>query len=148
MLSWQGEQAVWQPLRKAFHLGNDVLEQWQTRLSGLPTQPRYLDRHSISALKFFQTQALAAQTFTHVDVLLFPQRQVIAQTQVEALAPSEALRQLAEQSTFFPLWEHHTQSQWRALLLLTTQAKSYVVLSGRDVLLQPELVAQIAASSL
>ena len=142
-LSWQGEQVVWQPLRKAFHLGNDVLERWQARLTGLDAQPRYLDRHSVAALEFFQTQQLAAQSYSTVDLVLFPQVQPITRTRIAPLAASEALRRLAEQSTFFALWKDQTARQWRALLKATATARCFELATGEDLLTTPERVAAV-----
>ena len=141
LLEWRDGQAVWQPLRKAFHVGLDALAHWQTRCTGLMTQPRYLERHSVAALEFFRTQTLAEQTFSTVEALLFPQVQAARLTAGAPLAPSEALRRLAEQSTFFPLWRKHTNLQFQALSHFASNAKSFNVVAGADVLDEPERVA-------
>ncbi len=145
LLTWRDEQVVWQPMRKAFHLGNDVLERWQSRLTGMNAQPRYLDRHSVAALEFFQTQELAAQSYATVDLVLFPQVQPITRTSIAPLATSEALRRLAEQSTFFALWKAQTARQWQALLKATTTAQCLELITGEDLLSAPERVAALIA---
>ncbi len=149
LLTWRDEQVVWQPMRKAFHLGNDVLARWQARLNGLNAQPRYADRHSVAALEFFHTQQLAAQSYSTVDLVLFPQVQPLTRTTIAPLTASEALRRLAEQSTFFALWKAQTARQWRALLEATTTARCFdqcfVLASGEDVLSAPERVAALIA---
>jgi hypothetical protein len=142
-LSWQGEQVSWRPMLKAFHLGNDVLERWQARLIGLNAQPRYLDRHSVAALEFFQTTQLAAQSYATVDLVLFPRVQPITRTIIKPLPLSEALRRLAEQSTFFALWKAHSARQWRALLEATATAHCFEMMTGEDVLTTPERVAAL-----
>ena len=143
LLTWRDEQVFWQPMRKAFHLGNDVLARWQARLNGLSTRPRYLDRHSVAALEFFQTQDLAAQSYSSVDLVLFPQVQSVSTTHVESLTKSEALRRLAEQSTFFALWKDQTARQWQALLKATATARCFALVTGEDVLAAPERVAAL-----
>ncbi len=141
LLTRRDEHVVWQPLRKAFHLGNDVLARWQARLNGLSAQPRYLDRHSVAALEFFQTQHLAAQSYSTVDLVLFPQVQPITGTSIALLKSSEALRRLAEQSTFFALWKAQTARQWQALLKATATARCFEMITGDDVLNAPERIA-------
>ena len=147
LLTWRAGQVVWQPMRKAFHLGNDVLDRWLARLNGLNAQPHYLDRHSVAALEFFHTQQLAAQSYSTVDLVLFPQVQPPAQTRITPLAASEALRRLAEQSTFFALWKDQTARQWQALLKATTTARCFdqcfEMMTGEDVLTAPERVAAL-----
>jgi hypothetical protein len=139
----EGEPAVWQPLRKAFHLSNEALAHWTTRLAGLAAQPRYLDRHSVAALEFFKTQSLAEQTHTQVNGWLFPKITDAPRTRLQPLAHSEALRRLAEQSTYFPLWREHTQRQFEALSRWATKAECYEVLAGQDVLREPEQLSAL-----
>ena len=117
-------------------------------MTGLSAQPRYLDRCSVAALEFFHTEQLAAQTYARVDALLFPQVESAPLTRLEPLAPSEALRRLAEQSVFFPLWRNHTAAQWRALSQLAAGVRSFIVLAGADVLNEPERVAEVLRAAL
>jgi hypothetical protein len=139
----QNEQAVWQPLRKAFHLSNQALTQWSARLTGLAVQPRYLDRRSIAALEFFQTQTLAEQPRTQVDGWLFPTITDAPHTRLKPLTHSEALQRLAAQCTYFPLWRAHTERQFQALTHWARHVSCYEVLAGQDVLLEPERLSAL-----
>jgi hypothetical protein len=141
LLHFDGAAPRLTALKKSFHLSTDLIERWP-ELHAAPRTHAYLDRSCVDGLGFFGTDALASASFSAVHRIVLPRIVADEPTRLTPTAKSEALRTLAEQSVFFPLWPAHTCRQWEALTTLARAARCYRLLSGPDTLAHPHTVAQ------
>lgn len=147
LLDMQGGAVRCWPLRKEFHLDEQLLAQWP-QLAAAPVRHRYGARVCVEALEFFGTQELAQQSFTKVDAVVLPQISEAAQSGLETLPASAALLKLAEQSVYLQLWREHTARQFEGLAQLMRTARTLRFHSGHDVLRQPQTAAAILQAGL
>ena len=129
-------------LKKSFHVGDELMERWPG-LASADRRLRYLQRTCVDGLGLFDVGSLADHNFDHIDYILLPQITGNIPSRIESLNPSVALRQLAEQSTFFQLWPDHTARQWQALTTLASQARCFRFYSGPDLLDDPAVAAPL-----
>lgn len=142
LLDMQGAAIRCWPLRKEFHLDEQLLAHWP-QLAAAPVRQRYLGRVCVEALEFFGTQEFAQQPFAKVDAVVLPQITAAAQSSLEALPASAALLKLAEQSVYLQLWREHTARQFAGLAQLMQSARTLRFHSGGDVLRDPRAAAAI-----
>ena len=141
LLDRQGATVHCWPLRKEFHLDEQLLTHWTPLAASV--RHRYLGRACIEALEFFGARNLAQQSFAQVDAVVLPQISEAAQSSLESLPASAALLKLAEQSVYLQLWRAHTARQFEGLAQLMRTARTLRFHSGRDVLQQPQAAAAI-----
>ncbi len=132
-------------LKKYFHVGDELLRRWPA-LDDITRHHQYLDRTCVGGLEFFDATDLADFTFHGVDHLVLPQIVPEPTSRLVSLNRSDALLKLAEQSMFFQLWPDHTRTQWAALTALTQHAACHRLLSGTDLLTDPQRAAQTLLS--
>lgn len=137
-----GNSAWLMPLKKYFHLGDELLTHWP-QLSGIRRHHQYLDRTCVGGLEFFGTRELADTKFRRIDHIVLPQIVPDFASRVDSLPPSEALLRLAEQSMFFQLWREHTAQQWRSLNELAAAATCHRLFSAADVLDDARTAARV-----
>lgn len=143
LLVGRDETSAWlTPLRKYFHVGDELLRQWPA-LAAITRHHQYLDRTCVGGLEFFNTRELAETKFRRIDHIVLPQIVHQPTSQIEPLPRSEALLRLAEQSMFFQLWRDHTAQQWQALNELAANAACHRLFSAADVLAEPDCAAQV-----
>ncbi len=147
LLDMQGAAVRCWPLRKEFHLDEQLLAHWP-QLAAAPVRHRYLGRACVEALEFFGTHALAQQPFANVDAVVLPQISAAAHSRVEPLPASSALLKLAEQSVYLQLWRAHTARQFAGLAQLMQTARTLRFHSGGDILGDPQAAAAILRASL
>src|SRR5205085_7817702 len=95
------------PLRKEFHLDEQLLVRWSD-LARAGVSQRYLGRACVEALEYFGTVELAERRYPRIDYVIVPQVSGATHSRLEPLPPGEALLKLAEQSMFLQLWREHT----------------------------------------
>ncbi|HMV84017.1 MAG TPA: hypothetical protein PLD20_10755 [Blastocatellia bacterium] len=143
LLVGSDETSAWlTPLRKYFHLGDELLRRWP-ELDGIARHHQYLDRTCTGGLEFFNTRKLAETEFRRIDHIVLPQIVNETVSRVEPLSKSDALLRLAEQSMFFQLWREHTVEQWRALNDLAASAVCHRLFSAQDILTDPHCAGRI-----
>lgn len=147
LLDTQGTTVRCWPLRKEFHLDEQLLAHWP-QLTAATVHHRYLGRACVEALEFFGTQELAQQPFAKVDAVVLPQITEAAQSSLEVLPASTALLKLAEQSVYLQLWRAHTARQFEGLAQLMQTARTLRFHSGSDVLHDPQAAAEILREGL
>jgi hypothetical protein len=147
LLARRGATVHCWPLRKEFHLDQQLLAHWP-QLAAAPIRGQYLGRICLEALEFFGTQELAQQPFAQVDAVILPQISEAAQSSLEPLPASAALLKLAEQSVYLQLWRAHTARQFEGLAQLMQTARLLRFHSGRDVLQEPQAAAAILQAGL
>lgn len=140
-LQFSAGQPLLTPLRKEFHLTESLLTAWPA-LELLAVRQRYFGRACVEALEFFQTEALAAQTFQRVAAFILPQIAADEPSHCAPLAASVALLKLAEQSVFLQIWRDHTARQFKLLSQLVQGAACYEFKSGPDLLRDPLAAVQ------
>ena len=143
LLVSRDEESAWlTPLKKYFHLSDELLRHWP-QLNGIRRHHQYLDRTCVGGLEFFNTQELAKTKFRRIDHIVLPQIVNEQRSRVEPLACSEALLRLAEQSMFFQLWRDRTAEQWQWLNELAATATCHRLFSAADVLAEPQAAARV-----
>jgi hypothetical protein len=147
LLDMQGGAVRCWPLRKDFHLDEQLLSHWP-QLAAAPVRHRYGNRACVEALEFFGTQELAQRPFAKVDAVVLPQISEAVQSSLETLPASAALLKLAQQSVYLQLWREHTARQFDGLAQLMRTARTMRFHSGRDVLQQPQATAAILQAGL
>ncbi len=130
------------PLRKEFHLDEQLLVRWPD-LARAEVRQRYLGRACVEALEYFGTVVLAERQYTQIDYVIVPQISGELHSRLELLSPSEALLRLAEQSMFLQLWRDHTARHFAALVALMQSAQAYQLWCGTDVLEDPHAAAAV-----
>lgn len=146
LLDMHGTAVRCWPLRKEFHLDEQLLVLWP-QLAG-SIRHRYLGRVCVEALELFGTQELAQQPFSKVDAVVLPQISEAAQSRLESVPASAALLKLAEQSVYLQLWREHTARQFDGLAQLMQSSRTFRFHSGRDVLQEPQAAAAILGAGL
>lgn len=147
LLIGRDETSAWlTPLRKYFHLGDELLRRWPA-LDGIARHHQYLDRTCTGGLEFFNTRALAETRFRRIDHIVLPRIVNEPFSRVEPLPKSEALLRLAEQSMFFQLWRQHTAEQWQLLNELTTNAVGHRLFSAQDILADPHSAGRVLSGA-
>lgn len=146
LLLGRDQNSAWlTPLRKYFHLGDELLHRWEG-LAGIKQHHQYLDRTCTGGLEFFKTLGLAQTTFRRIDHIVLPQIIHEPISRIEPLHRSETLLRLAEQSMFFQLWRDRTAEQWQVMNELTASARSHRLFSAADVLADPQIAARVLQS--
>jgi hypothetical protein len=128
------------PLRKEFHLDEQLLVRWPD-LARAAVRHRYLGRACVEALEYFGTVELAERQYQRIDYVIVPQISGETHSRLEPLPPSEALLKLAEQSMFLQLWREHTARHFAALAALVQSAQAYQLWCGANVLENPSTAA-------
>lgn len=147
LLEIQGATIRCWPLRKEFHLDEQLLTHWP-QLAAARVRHRYHGRACVEALEFFGTQELAQQPFAQVAAVVLPQISAAPNSSVEPLPASAALLKLAEQSVYLQLWRAHTARHFDGLARLTQTARTLCFHSGGDVLRAPQAAAEILRAGL
>jgi hypothetical protein len=131
--------------KRDFHIATELLQHWPA-LQHVPSRHAYFDRSCIDGLRLFKARALADQPFTRVERVLFPIITGEPESHLEPLPPSEALRQLIEQSVFFPLWPQHTARQMQLLTALMKDTAFYRLHAGTDIWANPQRAVELLAA--
>lgn len=147
LLDTQGTVVRCWPLRKEFHLAEQLLAQWP-QLAAATVRHSYLGRACVEALEFFGTTELAKQPFARVDAVVLPEITEARHSSLTALPASTALLKLAEQSVYLQLWRAHTARQFEGLAQLMQAARALRFHSGSDVLNDPKAAAEILCKGL
>jgi hypothetical protein len=146
LLVGRDEHSAWlTPLKKYFHLGDELLHRWP-ELASITRHHQYQDRTCTGGLEFFQTQRLAKMKFRRIDHIVLPQIVNEPVSRIESLPRSAALLRLAEQSMFFQLWRDHTARQWQSLNELAANAVCHRLFSAADLLANPQAASKVLAS--
>ena len=130
------------PLRKYFHLGNELLSRWRG-LDGILRGHSYLDRTCVAAVEFFGLSLKREDRVQRVDYLLMPEITGEARSRLRPVPASDGLLMLGEQSVFLQMWREHTLCQWRNLERIARGASSLKLDSGIDLLEDPSEIARI-----
>ncbi|MBI1764412.1 MAG: hypothetical protein HYR56_23545 [Acidobacteria bacterium] len=142
LLDTQGGALRCWPLRKEFHVDEQLLARWP-QLAAASVRHRYLGRACVGALEFFGTEELAQQPFAKVAAIVLPQITELAHSRLESVPASAALLKLAEQSVYLQLWRAHTARQFAGLAQLMQNARAFRFHSGRDLWQEPQVAAAV-----
>ena len=137
----QGQPEM-QAFKRDFHLAAALLQQWPS-LRQIEARYFYYDRACVDGLSLFQTEALASQTFTQVERVIFPQVSGEMNSRLAPMPTNEAMQRLIGQSMFFPLGRTHTQTQMALLTTLVKNTRCYRLFAGTDIWENPHRAVEL-----